>query len=256
MKLYAAVAALSFYPAFASAEGLRGSVSQIDEEDNYSSAMATSIKYPLSKDADPLLRGFTIGKGSLDPVFESIENCEDTDRSLEFACFETVTPGTTSTEYKEVLKDSNSRSNFMSSVTKIEGGALGKSVSTSAEYVTSSSMSQSSVSHMLGGTIAKETVRIFNISKLKLREDPKRILKDDPAFFLDTYGQHFGSSVTYGGSFLGSFDIYSKSTASSESLSIAASFEYSKGPFSVAGESEFDSHMEKSSDTLNIKSNW
>jgi hypothetical protein len=74
----------------------------------------------------------------------------------------------------------------------------------------------------------------------------------DPLRFLSTYGDYYIKSVTYGGSFLGSYDLTMSSKADSDDLQVEASFKYKSGIYSAEGSSEFITR--NSEETNNLQS--
>lgn len=261
MRFYA-IALVTLHSTLAcSADGsLRGSRSLSDKdegivmEDNDFGIMATENKYPAGNNADVLLQGFRIDGGVGSSPFDDISPCDDTVDSDD-ACFvDDVVPSEGSRHYDSLIKDSASRSSLLSSITKAQGGSMGISVSASASYVSEKSESSESISYMIGGHRYSNTKRVVEgqTSNLKLNEKAKKLLEKDPMRFLETYGDYYIKSVTYGGSFLGSYDLTMSSKADSDDLQVEASFKYKSGIYSAEGSSEFINR--NSEETNNLQS--
>jgi hypothetical protein len=100
----------------------------------------------------------------------------------------------------------------LESVTKAEGGGWGVKVSASLSLMQDSESSYNSLSFTVGesNTLFKKSIR--NPEALKLKPSALSLLKSNPELFLKTYGRHYISEITYGGSFLGAINLYGKTS--------------------------------------------
>jgi hypothetical protein len=246
---------------------LRGSVSEssdeverpadfleyVEEEDDASMA-GTNLKYPVAdgNNMDVLLQSYSMDKGvPMGGPFESLKDCSGRTNTDDDACFEDdIIPVGDSRHYDRLIKDSRSKDEFLSTIAKAEGGSLGLKVSASASYASERSDSSESISYMIGGYRETSTRRVDDFSKLKLTKDARILLDEEPHTFLSSYGQSYIRSVTYGGSFLGSFHMTSKSSADSNELKAEASFSYDGGFYSASGMASYNTRMENSESKL------
>jgi hypothetical protein len=200
---------------------------------------STTTKYPATNNNDVLLSSYSMETGTAGSPFESLEDCAGKS-STNDACFvDDVIPPDSSRHYDSLIESKSTRDSLLSTITKAEGGSLGIKVSASASYVSEKSDSSQSISFMIGGYRSTKTRRVDAFSKIKLTDAARRSLAADPPRFLENYGNYYVKSVTYGGSFLGSFDLTAGSSADSNDLQVEASVKYSKGLFSAEGSSEF-----------------
>jgi len=200
---------------------------------------STTTKYPATNNNDVLLSSYSMEAGTAGSPFESLEDCAGKS-STNDACFvDDVIPPDSSRHYDSLIESKSTRDSLLSTITKAEGGSLGIKVSASASYVSEKSDSSQSISFMIGGYRSTKTRRVDAFSKIKLTDAARRSLAADPPRFLENYGNYYVKSVTYGGSFLGSFDLTAGSSADSNDLQVEASVKYSKGLFSAEGSSEF-----------------
>jgi hypothetical protein len=217
----------------------------------------TQIKIPVKANNDIHLQGYSVESGSLASPFENIATCEFIDdEDTTTACLETIPSSDTSSNYFRTTSNSNTRENLLSTIVSAEGGAFGVSVSASAEYVEESTMSQDAVSHTIGSTVFTHKVRVRNALSLKLTNVAKGQLETNPNGFLNTYGRYFTFSTEYGGSFMGSFDLYSSSSTDSNDLSAEASFKYEGGVYSAAGSAKFTERVALENKDLQIESDY
>jgi len=267
MKFFATTLTVISYLAISNAEdspsvNLRGSVSESsdeverpanfleyleEEDDTFGEIMATNVKFPVSGNNDQLLSGYSMESGE---ATGSPFVCDD-------SCFEDeVVPPDPSRHYDSLIQSKSTRDTLLSTITKAEGGALGVKISGSVAYVSEKSDSSQSISFMIGGYRATETKRIKSPSELKLSAHAKMLLARDPEGFLQTYGNYYVKSVTYGGSFLGSFDLTAESSADSSDLQVEASFKYDKGIYTAEGSTEFTNRQNNTESNLNQTSNY
>ena len=219
--------------------------------------LATETKFPASV-ATALLNGFDIDAQSAGTPFLAIDTCENTGDDIKTPCIETGLHLITdpSTGYLETVTDLRSKETFFSTLVKAEGGSVGVKVSASVGYIESSSVTEESVSHFIGGTVAANVERIRHPQNLKLNPSAKAVLQIDPMGFLSTYGQYFVTAITYGGSFLGSYTMNSRNSANSDELKAEASFSYSGGLYSASGSLEFMDKQATLEESLEIKADY
>ena len=82
------------------------------------------------------------------------------------------------------------------------------------------------------------------------------VLARDAPGFLETYGDYYVQSITYGGSFIGSFDLSAGSSADSADLQVEAAFKYNAGLFTVGGSSEFIDRQSSTATNLRRSSDY
>jgi hypothetical protein len=275
MKFLATITVIISYLSISNAEEsssvtLRGSVSEsrddaeaptdfseyFKEEDEIGRHI-TYVRYPArgNNPSDFLLSAHSIQGASSGSPFEPLKDC--TERSnTDDACIEDLNPPRSSRHYDALIKSTSTRDSLLSAITKAEGGSLGSKVSSGASYVSEKSDSIQSISFMIGGHRFTNTRSPDNVSKLKLNTSSRDLLARDPKGFLQAYGSYYVKAVTYGGSFIGSFDLTAGSSADSSDLEVEASFPYSNGIFTVEGSTEFTNRQKSTESNLDLSSSY
>ena len=240
--------------------GLRGSRALFDEEEgvvmednDFGIESVTEIKYPASNNADVLLQGFRLESGVVASPFVDIFPCGDETVDGDDACFvDDIVPTEGSRQFDSLIKDSASRSSLLSTITKAQGGSVGIKVSASASYVSEKSESSESISYMMGGHRYSNTKRVVEgqTSNLKLNPAARALLQFNAQVFLEDYGDYYIKSITYGGSFLGSYDLTTSSNADASDLQVEASFKYKSGIYTADGSTEFIQRQNSTNNNL------
>ena len=229
-----------------------------DGNDDFGTQAATNLKYPADNNNDKLLVAYSIQGGIGGTPFQSIYNCNDEqERDDDTTCYdEAVVPPDRSRHYDALIESTSTRDSLLSTITKAEGGSVGIKVSASASYVSEKSDSSQSISFMIGGYRATQTARPRDFSKLKLTDAARNFLAHDAPGFLETYGDYYVQSITYGGSFIGSFDLSAGSSADSADLEVEAAFKYKKGLFTASGSTEFIDRQSSTATNLRRSSDY
>ena len=229
-----------------------------DGDDDFGTQSATNLKYPADNNNDMLLVAYSIEAGIGGSPFDPIYSCNDErERDDDTTCYdESVIPPDRSRHYDALIESTSTRDSLLSTITKAEGGSVGIKVSASAGYVSEKSDSSQSISFVIGGYRATMTTRPRQFSKLKLTDAARGKLARDAPGFLETYGDYYVQSITYGGSFIGSFDLSAGSSADSADLQVEAAFKYNAGLFTVGGSSEFIDRQSSTATNLRRSSDY
>lgn len=237
-------------------EMISNAIKLINEDNggSISGRSLNSISYPASANIDQLLQGFSINKVNIGAAFEPIKECEGND--VEACIWIEEKSGDSSKGYNRKISSESSMSNFLDTVVNVEGGSVGTRASGSIGYIGNSEMTTTSVSYMIGSTQRTDVKRVKNPLKLKLTDTAATLLKKNPTKFLQLYGYHFIDSITYGGSFIGSFTLNAKSKKQSSSLKTEAAASYDSGIYDVKGSAKFQQNRAKFNSDIDVSSGW
>lgn len=230
---------------------------EITDEEEFGIRSVNS-KYPAGgNNLDMLLQSYGIDRGPGGGPFKSVLDCVDGEPEPGKPCFDNSSiPGGGSNHYDATITSSQEQSNFLRIVGKAEGGSIGLKVSASAEYVQDRSDSRTSVSHMIGGYRETSQKRVNDFSLLQLDDFAAERLKTNPIGFLESYGNFYIRSVTYGGSFIGSYRMTATSSSDQEELAVEASIKYKNGLFSASGSAEYENRSDISNSNLNRRGDY
>jgi len=230
---------------------------EITDEEEFGIRSVNS-KYPAGgNNLDMLLQSYGIDRGPGGGPFKSVLDCVDGEPEPGKPCFDSSSiPGGGSNHYDATVTSSQAQSNFLRIVGKAEGGSIGLKVSASAEYVQDRSDSRTSVSHMIGGYRETSQKRVNDFSLLQLDDFAAERLKTNPIGFLESYGNFYIRSVTYGGSFIGSYRMTATSSSDQEELAVEASIKYKAGLFSISGSAEYENRNDISNSNLNRRGDY
>lgn len=140
------------------------------------------------------------------------------------------------------LRDVRSTSDFSSlvrSVSEVEGGGIGWSVSASFSYMKRSQVSERSIAFFIGASARSHTRTIQDPIAMKLTPTAKALLQENPREFIELYGLRYIHGISYGGSFLGSVTLNSIETKDEKDVQACANFSATGGLFSASGSTEF-----------------
>ena len=215
-------------------------------------------KYPAGgNNLDQLLQSYGMDRGPGGTPFKSILDCVGDEAELGQPCFDNSSvPAGGSNHYDATITSSESQSSFLRTFAQAEGGSIGLKVSASAEYVQERADSRTTVTHMIGGYRQTTQKRVNDFSLLQLDDFAANRLATDPIGFLQTYGNFYIRSVTYGGSFIGSYRMTATSSSDQDELAVEASFRYTGGLFSASGQIEYEDRMESENSNLDRRGDY
>merc|ERR1711865_699380 len=167
-----------------------------------------------------------------------------------------VPPDRSTTQYDALIESTFTRDRLLSTITKAEGGSIGIKVSAGASFLSGKSDASQSISYVIGGSRATKFTRPRDLSKLKLTDAARELLARDAPGFLEIFGDYYVQSITYGGSFIGSFDLSAGSSADSADLEVEAAFKYKSGVFTADGSTEFIDRQNKADHNLQRSSDY
>jgi len=144
--------------------------------------------------------------------------------------------------YTRTVTDSREHADLMSVVARAEGKAFGVRVSASTEYMESTTVGESSVMYVIGSSIKYGNDYVEFDQDLQLIPSAAAQLRNNPAFFLEQYGDYYVSGVQKGGSFFASVNINERSSSNSGALNVFASISTPFGGGSGGYESAFENH--------------
>jgi len=210
-----------------------------------------SATLPVADNA-VLTSGFDYNNGARVPAVELPGPCSSA--STSDACVE-VLEDEHVTSYTRNVQSRADHSNLMSSITEAEGGGFGITVSTGVTAVKQSQTSEASWSFFVGKSEIKEHHVIHNPLKLKLVPAARELLQANPLGFLETYGQHYIYSITYGGSFLGYFSMTERQSRTTSDLEVFAEVDASRLFFSADASTDFQMKSSAASSRVESQAN-
>jgi hypothetical protein len=218
------------------------------QEGNVSVASAAA-QHPASPSCF-LASGFGLQRGcQYAQAMEPVPNCNSA--SYDQACYDEAS----AEQVRGYLRDVRTSSDYSSltrSVTEAEGGGFGVSVSASFSYLKRSEVSERSIAFFIGASGRSKTRTMQKPVSMKLTSAAKTVLRNDPKRFLSLYGLKYVHTVTYGGSFLGSFTLNSKETSDMKDIQAFASVSVNKGLFSAKASTEFQNTVSQKSGRVSI----
>jgi len=151
---------------------------------------------------------------------ETVYNCEEDD--TESICIKEEDITLDANGYNRFTRTTEEWNALTKVVADAEAAGYGASVSVGVDYLKSSKSSESSIGFFCGSSQVTRHRYIQNYGKLKWTDAAKFMLKWSPATFASMFGTGYVYKIEYGGSFLGSFTLTSRTTESQDSLKVFA----------------------------------
>jgi hypothetical protein len=133
-----------------------------------------------------------------------------------------------------------------------EGKGVGGAASASVSYLQRQVSGQTSLTFLDGVTVRTKRELIDDQSNWELNDTARKLLKANPEKLLKDYGTHFVGGIIYGGSYMGTVTIETRSSTPVEELAAALGGTY-KGAAEVSGSASFASELKKKEAYYEIK---
>lgn len=184
-------------------------------------------------------------------AFYKPADCTDDDAS-DANCVAAEITGADWHYYDDKTTTTSETKDLMDTAVSAEGSGWGTSVSASADYMQSHSLTSYSVTYWLGMSGEAYKEKFQNVQKLELTAAASTQLADNWETFIETYGTHYVSELIYTTQFIGSVQISSKTETAKSDLSVAMSMSY-EGLCKASGTAKFDEATSGTSGSLSTK---
>lgn len=191
------------------------------------------------------------------PAIESVYPCQSDD-DYTSTCIKEVNLDFPSTGYNRFTKSTADWNQLTQVVVDAEFAGYGASVSVGVDYLKSSKSSESSIGFFCGSSLRSRSRYVQNPQGLKWSTGAKWLLGFSPDFFAKQHGLEYVYKIDYGGSFLGSFTINTRTDEQQDSLEVFADIAVQKPSFNaeLAGKFNAAKSAVSSNITLYASAKW
>ena len=191
---------------------------------------------------------YLVDRGCAARAVAELRECGD---AIEMAPCKLESPHTSASDFSRKIMNRQTQEKAMSEAAESTGSGWGVSMSAGVEYMSSHTSADTSVSFLVGKARQVKVRKIKYPSNLALTDAAKTQLKKDPVGFLNYYGGYFVESIVDGGSFIGTAEVTSLMTSSSNSLSTFAGLEFGGFlGFSASFQNSFDQAAAETAGTV------
>jgi hypothetical protein len=189
---------------------------------------------------------------------ETVYDCDD-DNAINSCCIsETKGDLGGSSGYNRFTKTKDEWDKLTKVVVDAEFAGYGASVSVGVDYLKSSKSSESSIGFFCGSSKKVSSRQVNYPKNLKIDDSAAWLLGWSPSMFFQSYGTDYVHKIVYGGSFLGSFTLSSRSEKTKDSLKVFADIAVEQPAFNADLAASFNTAKTqvKSNITLYASAKW
>lgn len=169
------------------------------------------------------------------------------------SCWSEGTSAEPSTLYYRMTDSSAKMTSLSNTIFDAEGGGYGANIGIGVKVLKESSVNQKSVGLFTGASVSKFVRTVQNTEYQDISSTTRFYINRAPTRFVQRYGLRFVDSISYGGSFLGSFVMTSKSESSNSALDVFVEMGYASSKFDAALNASFVNARSEASSSVEIK---
>lgn len=189
-----------------------------------------------------------------EPAFKTIRSCQSASKSE--ACYSEGNGSRDRKHYTYDITRTRDADEFYAGTVEVEGGVIGLSVSVGVSVAQTSGSSAISRTFTIGEAKILGERKVLNEYNLKLHDEARELLEEDPEEFLEEYGLGYVSVLELGGAFLGTFSFWASSVYNETAITVFVKFTLGWGIFSLQHQEEVKTTFTKYQSEFHTQVDW